>query len=160
MTWKAMTPVEVCDVIDELELASWPLSKAETHRLAADRFGWTVEERRGKEYLTNTVNALSLPGVTTATGKEYVMSVSLRSTDAIPDPTDESIRFVDDTFAGLVREGERRWGTARIVRDSAQNAFWDTPRDGRIRFTGSELGIVVEYRTPQGTDLERRQNRR
>ncbi|WP_300266723.1 DUF6301 family protein [Microbacterium sp.] len=158
MTWKAMAPAEVCDVIDFFESLSWPFVKSQVQRQAAQRFGWTIEESRNKHYLVNTASALSEPDVSVISNREHVLSVDMRTTDIIRKVTEESRRFLDDLFAMLVREGETRWGAVRIVRDGdRQNALWDTPAGGRIRFTGSDMDILIEYRTPQGTELERRQ---
>lgn len=160
MTWKAMTPAEACDVIDFLESAPWPLVKSEVQRSAAEAFGWTIEHSRGKQYLVNSVSGVSEPDVSVISNREHVLSVELRVTDIIRDVTEESRRFLDDAFAMLVREGHARWGAPSIERDGdLQHALWSTPADGRIRFTGSDMDVLIEYRTPQGTDLERRERR-
>lgn len=159
MTWMAMAPAEVCDVMDFLEAAAWPLEKSEAQQLLAERFGWTIEESRGKKYLVNSLSGMNEPDVSVI-GPGQVLSLDMRTTDIIREVTEETRQFLDDGFALLVREGESRWGAARVRRgDDLQHALWNTPGDGRIRFTGSDMDILVEYRTPQGTDLERRERR-
>lgn len=151
-----MGPDEVCDVIDFLDSAPWPLSRPEVHRLAAERFGWEIEESRGKEYLVNTVSCLSEADVSVASGHEYAMEVTMCATDVVRDVTEESRRFLADAHALLVREGQERWGAPRVKRDSErQRASWDTGAGGRVRFSGSDRSVRVSYRTPQDMELER-----
>lgn len=160
MTRKMMSPAEACDVMDFLESLPWPLEKPEVQRSAAEKFGWTIEESRGKHYLVNSRTGLSEPDVSVISGPEHVLSVDMRTTDIMRNVTDESLEFLGDAFAQLVGEGEKRWGTPRVKRNGElQHALWQTPAAGRIRFTGSDMDVLIEYRTPQGTDLERREHR-
>lgn len=160
MTWKAIAPVEVCDVMAFLESQAWPLERSELHRVAIERFGWATKEHRGKEQLLNAAADLTIPNVVTIDAGGEMMYVELRATDVIREITDESLKFLDDAFALLVREGESRWGVATISRDAdEQRASWRTPHDARIRFAASQKSITVGYDTPQRIDLERRERR-
>lgn len=161
MTWNAMDPAEVCDLLEFWDSAAWPLSQSDAQQLGVEQFGWTpLVTRRGIRYLDNPASGLNRSSIGLTAAGDHVMCVDMRATDAIKDVTDESLEFLGDRFALLVREGESRWGAARVVReDGRQNASWNTPGGGRIRLSASAMAVLAEYRTPQGTDLDQRERR-
>lgn len=157
MTWNAMTPDELCDVVDFWAAAPWPLSEDETQQLAVDRFGWTVEVDKGKSYLMNTVSNFTIPDVMTIAYKDILNYVSLRISDTIRPVTEESAAFLNDAFTAIVREGEKRWGTPSL-RDFEDTtaARWDLDGGSRIEITQLPMGLTAKFETPQGAAVERK----
>lgn len=125
MTWKAMAPTEVCDVLNFWAGQRWPLARDEVHRLAVARLGWTTEVEDGKEYLLNPHAALSIPNVSTI-GADRLSYLRFRVTDSIRDRSADSAAFLGDAFTLIVREGTSRWGRPRMTRKgAAQHATWE-----------------------------------
>lgn len=157
MTWKVMPPAEVCDVMDFLTGLDWPLSRDEVQKLASERFGWTIESERGKQYLVNTVTGLSEQDVSIVDVDGQVHSVDFWVTDTTPPPTPESIAFLGDQFALLVREGESRWGQRAMDGDDyGTGASWNVPGDGRVSFSLLKRVVTATFSTPQGVNLDKK----
>ncbi|MGO2933042.1 DUF6301 family protein [Microbacterium sp.] len=154
---KVMPPAEVFDVLDFAIGLDWPLSRDEVQKLAAERFGWTIETEDGKNYLVNTVAALTHSDVRTIDVKGQVYSSNFRVTDTTPPPTPESTAFLSDQFALLVREGVRRWGKQTMNHgQDATRASWHVPGDGRVSFSLLERSVSAFFRTPQGVESDRK----
>ncbi|MCS3442555.1 DUF6301 family protein [Microbacterium phyllosphaerae] len=157
MSWKAMTPTEVCDIVDFWTAAPWPLTEDEAQQLAVERFGWSIEVENGTRYLMNTVTGLALPDVMTIAVKDQMRELSFDTTDTIRDVTPESTAFLGDNFALMVREGEARWGKPDLRRtDKWTTARWDAAGGSRVAFNFLPRGLNVRFETPQGADVERK----
>lgn len=157
MSWKVMTPVEVCDLMEFWNGATWPLTREEVQRLATERFGWTIEVEDDVPYLMNTVSGFTIPDVSTIGSEGALSYLSLRVSDVIREVTAESTAFLGDNFALMVREGEARWGrpTMGSVKETS-SASWDTPTGARIIFSMAPKSLSAMFLTPQGAELDRK----
>lgn len=156
MAWKAMTPAEVCDFMDFWAAQSWPMRREEVHRLAVERFGWSTEVEKGREYLMNSASGLTIPDVATIHSKGDLLYLSLSVTDVVRDGSDEGAAFIGDAFAHLVREGESRWGAPR-QKTAHGNRYvrWDVAGGSRIEFSMSDESVSAEFDTPQRVERDR-----
>ncbi|MFJ7214960.1 DUF6301 family protein [Amycolatopsis sp. NPDC098790] len=161
MSWKAMTPVEVCDLMEFWEVAPWPLTREQVHQLAVEWFGWTIEVEDGVSYLMNTVSGFTFADVMTIGSKGDLSYVKLDVSDTIREVTAASRRFLGDAFALVVREAETRWG-APAMRDfeGTSSATWDTASGARISFDNALKGLGAKFETPQGVELDRKAGHR
>ncbi|MET9229927.1 DUF6301 family protein [Lentzea sp. NPDC003310] len=161
MTWKAMTPVEACDLLEFWEDAPWPLTRDQAQQRAFDGLGWTIEVEDGVPHLMNTVSGFTVPDVSTIGSRGDLSYLRFDVADLIREITPASRRFLGDAFALLVREAETRWGTPAL-RDFAESssATWDTASGARISFTLGKRGLRAMFETPQGVELDRRAGER
>jgi hypothetical protein len=157
MSWKVMTPVEVCDFMEFWDAAAWPLTRDEVQKLAVERFGWTIEVEDDVPYLMNTVSGFTIPDVSTIGSEGALSHLSLRVSDVIRQVTPESTEFLGDNFALMVREGEARWGRATMgTVAETTSASWDSPTGSRIVFSLAPKSISAMFLTPQGVELDRK----
>ncbi|MEV4736362.1 MULTISPECIES: DUF6301 family protein [unclassified Microbacterium] len=155
MTWKAMTPTEVCDLMDFWAAAPWPLTRDEVLRLAVDRFAWTIEEEDGTSYLMNTVSNFTVPDVSTIGARTQLNYLSLDLADEATeeDPTSQDI--LRDAFAHIVREGTTRWGEpAQRQKDGTRFASWERS-GGRVTISASDVTLSGMFQTPRGVEIDR-----
>ncbi|EWC61082.1 hypothetical protein UO65_3653 [Actinokineospora spheciospongiae] len=153
MTWKAMAPAEVCDLVDFWDAAPWPLTRDQVQQRAVERFGWTTEVEDGTSYLMNTVSGFTVPDVSTIGSKGDLSYLKLNVADTIREVTPGSRRFLGDAFALAVREGEGRWGVPTL-RDGegTTSADWDTASGGRISFNLTARSLSAVFHTPQDVE--------
>lgn len=157
MSWKAMTPAEVCDIVDVWAAAPWPLTKKEAQDLAVERFGWTIEVEGGSQYLMNTVSGLTVADVMMIAVDDRMMEIDFDATDTIRDVTPESTAFLGDNYALMVREGQARWGKPTQQSDDlANSARWDLAAGARVEFSFLARGVTVRFETPQGAQINRK----
>ncbi|MEJ1114216.1 DUF6301 family protein [Paenarthrobacter sp. CCNWLY172] len=157
VTWKAMSPAEVCDLMDFWAAADWPLSEDEVQSLAVERFGWTIEVEDGVSYLMNTVSGFTIPDVSTIGSKGPLSYINLRVSDVIRRITPESTEFLADNFAFMVREGQQRWGKPTMRKpDGADSASWNLPTGARIILNCNPKSLSAMFQTPQGVEIDRK----
>ncbi|SEC22194.1 DUF6301 family protein [Microbacterium hydrocarbonoxydans] len=157
MSWKVMTPAEVCDLMDFWIAAPWPLTQEETQKLAVERFGWTIEVENGTPYLMNTVSNFTFTDVMTTDSRGRMMHLTLDISDTIREVTEESTAFLGDAFTLMVREGSSRWGDPKNlkVKDTV-SARWDVEGGARVTFNFAPKGLSARFETPQGAEVERK----
>ncbi|GHH42951.1 DUF6301 family protein [Lentzea cavernae] len=161
MSWKAMTPVEACDLMAFWEAAPWPLTRDQVQQRAVERLGWTIEIEDGVSYLMNSVSGFTAQDVSTIGSRGDLSYLHLDLADKIREVTAESRRFLGDAFTLNVREAEGRWGVpAMRDAESATSATWNTPSGGRISFSLAPKSLVATFETPQGVELDRRAGHR
>lgn len=153
-----MSPADVCEVMDFLIAQSWPMPQAETQRLLVERFGWTIEREDGEDFLVNSVSGLNAPDVSTGEVKGWSTEVGLNVTDRTgATATPESEAFLGDAFAVVVREGEARWGEARLRRvEQTETATWDVAGGAQVDATRTARVVRVAFSSPQLVALNRR----
>ena len=157
VTWKAMSPAEVCDLMDFWAAADWPLCEDEVQSLAVERFGWTIEVEDGVSYLMNTVSGFTIPDVSTIGSKGPLSYINLRLSDVIRRITPESTEFLGDNFALMVREGQQRWGNPTMRKpDGAESASWNLHSGARITLNCNPKSLSAMFQTPQGVELDRK----
>ncbi|MGO1768732.1 MAG: DUF6301 family protein [Microbacterium sp.] len=156
MAWKAMAPADVCDVMDFWAGRTWPMTREEVHGLAVESLGWTTEQEDGKEFLVNSVSALSIPGVSTIGAGDHLSYLRFRVTDAIRDRSSESADFLGDAFARIVREGTSRWGKPTLKNDGGkQYAGWDVAGGARVELSQGPMSASAEFVTPQTVERDK-----
>ncbi|WP_394618643.1 DUF6301 family protein [Lentzea sp. JNUCC 0626] len=161
MSWKAMTPVEACDLMDIWDAEPWPLTRDQVQQRAVEWFGWTIEIDNGVSYLMNTVSGFTIPDVSTIGSRRNLSYLGLNFADTIREVTRESRGFLGDAYTLIVREGESRWGTPALSdREGTSSAVWDTASGARISFTLALKGLRGRFETPQGVELDRKAGRR
>ncbi|MEU7479770.1 DUF6301 family protein [Lentzea sp. NPDC042327] len=157
MSWKAMTPVEACDLMDFWEAAPWPLTRDQVQ----EWFGWTIEVDGGVPYLMNTVSGFTTPDVSTIGSRGDLSYLQLDVADTIREVTPASRRFLGDAYALMVREGETRWGAPAMCDfKGTSSATWTTPSGGSMSFRLDLRGLRAMFETPQGVALDRRAGHR
>lgn len=155
--WKAMTPSELCDLMDFWAAQPWPLSTDEVQRSAVEHLGWTTEVEEGTSYLLNTRSGLSVPDVSTIGSRGGLSHLSLRTSDVIRPVTPESTAFLGDSFALLVRAREAGWGAPTMRRrEDLMSATWDLASGARVSFTCATRGLSAMFQTPQGVETDRK----
>ncbi|MCD4853449.1 DUF6301 family protein [Arthrobacter sp. AK01] len=157
VTWKSMSPAEVCDLMDFWAAAAWPLTRDEVQRLAVERYGWSIEVEDDVPYLMNTVSGFTIPDVSTIGSEGALSYISLRISDVIRRITPESTEFLGDNFALMVREGTERWGK-QLMRASAgsESASWCLSSGARISLNCHPKSLSAMFQTPQGVELDRK----
>lgn len=156
-SWKAMSPAEVCDLMDFWAAQPWPLSPDEVHRAAVERLGWTVEVEDGTSYLMNTASGLTVPDVSTVGSRGELSHLSLRTSDVVRPVTAASTAFLGDTFTLLVRAREVAWGAPTMRRrEDSTSATWDLASGARVSFTCAVRSLSAMFETPQGVALDQR----
>lgn len=157
MAWRAMPPVEVCDVMEFWAAQTWPMTRERVHALAAEQLGWTTEIDDGKEFLNNSVSALSIPGVSTIVGSgEHISYLRFRVTDAIRDRSAESAEFLGSAFTQILNEGAARWGAPQQSGERGKRyAGWDVAAGARIELSLGPMSAAAEFVTPQTVERDR-----
>ncbi|MFT4220401.1 MAG: DUF6301 family protein [Microbacterium sp.] len=154
MTWKAMDPARACDLLEFWINAAWPLTRAEVGALAVAELGWTI----GAEgTLSNPVDALSQPAVLTSVIPDgQLATLKFWVSDVVKDPGAEAVAFLDDQFALVVREGQRRWGKPKLLPGRHRSAQWDLSGGGRARASRLSSSVSVEFTTPSYAQVLRK----
>lgn len=157
MSWMAMAPADVCNVMDFWIRQTWPLTRDEVHQLAVRHLGWTTEIEDGKEYLLDASSGLSNSHVSTITGGHDNLSyLQFRVTDVIGDRSADSTALVSDAFTLIVREGTSRWGKPKLKRtDRGQLAGWDVEGGARVEFKQGPMAARAQFITPQTVDRDK-----
>ncbi|MFT3888485.1 MAG: DUF6301 family protein [Arachnia sp.] len=156
MTWKVLSPDEVCDFLEFWRTQSWPMSAAAVRALGAREFGWTLEVEDDQEYAMAYGHGLTIPDVTTSSVGEDASNIGLWVSDVIREVTPESTAFLGDNFAVMVREATSRWGKPSIRRGEWQRATWQNDGWGKINLSLSDKAIVADFYTPQSVEADRR----
>ena len=149
MTWKAMKPERVGDLLQFWIDAHWPMTRAETDALAAAELDWIVDAEGD---VTNPIDGLSQQAVlTSVTPDGQLATLSFWVSDVVKDPGADAITFLDDQFTLAVREGERRWGKPKLRsrRNGNASAQWDLSGGGRVGVSRLRSSVTVEVTTPQ-----------
>jgi len=155
--WKALSPAEVCDLMDFWAAQPWPQTRDEVHRSAVEQLGWTVEVEDRTPYLINTVSGLTVPDVSTIGSRGDLSHLSLRTSDVVRPVTAESTAFLGDTFALQVRAREVAWGAPTMRRrEDSTSATWDLASGARVSFTCAARSLSAMFQTPQGVALDQR----
>ncbi|MDI9628662.1 MAG: DUF6301 family protein [Acidobacteriota bacterium] len=156
MTWRVLSPVEVCDFLDFWRSQTWPMVAADTHALGAREFGWTLEVEDDEEYPMAYDYGLTIPDVSISSVREGVSRVGMWVSDVIREVTTESTNFLGDNYALMVREGASRWGKPSMYRGVRRRATWEFDAGGKILLSLSDKAIVADFYTPQGVEVDRR----
>lgn len=154
-----MTPVEVWEIVDFWAGVPWPVTRAEAHLLAIDRFGWEVEVENGREYLVNSVAGLTPPDVSTVDA-ETLMSLDFWIADMIREESAQSRALLGDLFTLTVREGVSRHGRPSLERvRSGTDATWSLAGNCQVTVSLATKSTRVEFHTPQLVEFDLKEDR-
>lgn len=154
MTWKAISAARVGALLEFWINAAWPMTRAEAGALAASELGWVVA---GEGEVSNPVDGLSQPAVlTSVTPDGKLATLSFWVSDVVKDPGADAVAFLDDQFALVVREGERRWGKPKLRSGRNRSAGWELPAGGRVSASRQRSSVSVEFTTPSYAQVLRK----
>jgi hypothetical protein len=146
MTWKAMSAERACDLVDFWAAADWPLTAEQVQQLGV-QVGWQPD---GDEMMKNTADGLSEPSVGIVTLPDgETASISYWATDVVRDPDARGDAFLDDQYALIVAEGQRRWGSAALSSGERASALWELAGGSRVVVGRGTRSVVVDFTTPQ-----------
>lgn len=76
-------------------------------------------------------------------------SFNFWATDVVRELTPAGDAFLDDQYALLVREGNRRWGEAALSDNDGPTAQWDHDGGARVVATRGTRAVTVDFVTPE-----------
>ncbi len=158
MTWRAIDPGRVGDIMTVWDAAPWPMTKPETLEYGVNTFHWQIGIEEERPFLRNTVDDVPNERVSVIGGDDRpTTQISFGVTDIIREITDESLTWLRDQLTLLIREGTTRWGKPKLITLKSGNrvAKWDLPGGARIAFSETQHAASVDFYPPDYADVLR-----
>ena len=158
MTWNAITPERMIELVQYLINQDWPLDSDGVAAAMAGQ-GW----EKDADGLYEADLPLNMPNLMeTGSESEYGLNtVSWNLTDVVREGSVERDAFMNDAFVGFVKTASALWGKPKRMRyKEFVAAQWDIADGCRVRVSNRHSAVSVYINSPSYAQVLRRSERR